>query len=43
MTSWSVHSQLSAMKIYLEATLWFVEEDGTLIASSNLGTATALR
>ena len=41
MTSWSVHSQLSAMKIYLEATLWFVEEDGTLITSSNLGTATA--
>lgn len=32
----SVSSQLKAMKTYLNASLWFVEADGTLIASSNL-------
>ncbi len=35
-TSWAVHSQLNAMRIYLDASLWFVEADGTLITSSNL-------
>lgn len=39
-SSWAVHSQLNAMRIYLDASLWFVEADGTLITSSNLeGTA----
>ncbi len=32
----SVSSQLKAMKTYLNASLWFVEADGTLIASANL-------
>ncbi|MBS5385872.1 MAG: HAMP domain-containing histidine kinase [Clostridiales bacterium] len=36
MTSWSVHSQLKAMKLYLNASLWFVDKDGVLITSSNL-------
>ena len=35
-TSWAVHSQLNAMRIYLDASLWFVEADGTLITASNL-------
>lgn len=35
-TSWAVHSQLNAMRIYLDASLWFVTADGTLITSSNL-------
>ncbi|MCI8836262.1 MAG: HAMP domain-containing protein [Ruminococcus sp.] len=40
-TSWAVHSQLNAMRIYLDASLWFVEADGTLITSSNLENTTA--
>lgn len=35
-TSWAVHSQLNAMRIYLDASLWFVEADGALITASNL-------
>lgn len=40
-TSWSVHSQLNAMRIYLDSSLWFMEADGTLITSSNLEGTTA--
>lgn len=40
-TSWAVHSQLNAMRIYLDASLWFAEADGTLITSSNLENTTA--
>ncbi|MEJ8735142.1 MULTISPECIES: sensor histidine kinase [Mediterraneibacter] len=36
MTSWSVHSQLTAMKLYLGSSLWFVDKAGVLITSSNL-------
>lgn len=41
MTSWAVHSQLNAMQIYLDSSLWFVESDGTMITSSNIGSTTA--
>ena len=34
-TAWSVHTQLNAMKIYLDSSLWFVKEDGTMITASN--------
>lgn len=34
-SSWAVHSQLNGMQIYLNASLWFVEADGTMITSSN--------
>ena len=40
-SSWAVHSQLKAMKLYLNSSLWFVEEDGTLITSANLENTTA--
>ena len=40
-TLWDVHSQLSAMKIYLNSSLWFVDADGTLITFSNLENTTA--
>lgn len=40
-TSWAVHSQLNAMRIYLDASLWFVTADGTLITSSNLENTSA--
>jgi signal transduction histidine kinase len=36
-SAWAVHSQLNAMKIYLNSSLWFVESDGTLITSSSVG------
>lgn len=35
-TTWAVHSQLDAMNIYLDSSLWFVKPDGTVITSSNL-------
>lgn len=40
-TSWAVHSQLSAMQTYLDASLWFVEADGSMITSSNVENTTA--
>ena len=40
-SSWAVHSQLSAMKTYLNSSLWFVEKDGTMITSANLKATTA--
>lgn len=36
-SAWAVHSQLEAMQIYLDASLWFVESDGTMITASNTG------
>lgn len=33
---WAVHSQLNAMRLYLNSSLWFVEADGTLITSASL-------
>lgn len=36
----SVNSQLNAMKTYLNSSLWFVQADGTLIASANLENTT---
>ncbi len=36
-SAWAVYSQLDAMQIYLEASLWFVEPDGTMITASNTG------
>lgn len=35
-SSMAVHSQLSAMSLYLNSSLWFVEKDGTMISSSNM-------
>lgn len=35
-SSWAVHSQLSAMKLYLSSSLWFVTSSGDLITSANL-------
>lgn len=32
----AVQSQLAAMRLYLESSLWFVQRDGTMITSSNL-------
>ncbi len=40
-SSWAVHSKLSAMKTYLNSSLWFVEKDGTMITSANLKDTTA--
>lgn len=37
----AVHSQLNAMKLYLNSSLWFVKSDGTMIASANIGTTNA--
>lgn len=37
----AVHSQLNAMQIYLDSSLWFVDEDGTLITASNIENTTA--
>lgn len=31
LSAWSVHSQLQAMQLYLNASVWFVKTDGTLI------------
>lgn len=39
-SSWSVQSQLKAMQLYLNASLWFVEADGTLIVSAPLDNTT---
>lgn len=33
---YAVQSQLAAMRLYLEASLWFVDADGNLITSSNM-------
>ena len=33
---YAVQSQLAAMRLYLEASLWFVDADGTMITASNL-------
>ncbi len=39
-TTWAVRSQLNAMQLYLDSSLWFVQTDGTMICSSSLdGTA----
>lgn len=35
-SSWAVQSQLSAMKLYLNSSLWFVTSGGELITSANL-------
>lgn len=35
-TTWDVHSQLNAMRVYLDSSLWFVDADGTRITASNL-------
>lgn len=35
-SAWAVHSQLDAMKLYLNSSLWFVEPDGTVITSASL-------
>ena len=34
--TWAVQSQLAAMRLYVESSLWFVRADGTMITSSNL-------
>lgn len=39
--AWSVHTQLSAMKIYMNSSLWFVSEDGTIITASNWNNTSA--
>ena len=36
LSAWSVHSQLQAMQLYLNASVWFVKTDGTLITSAPL-------
>ena len=36
LSSWSVHSQLKAMQLYLDSSIWFVKADGTLITSAPL-------
>ena len=33
---YAVQSQLAAMRLYLDASLWFVDNTGTLITSSNI-------
>ena len=30
-SSWAVQSQLAAMRLYLDSSLWFVEKNGTMI------------
>lgn len=40
-SSWAVQSQLAAMRLYLDSSLWFVEKDGTMITSSNIEGTTA--
>lgn len=40
-SSWAVHSQLNAMQIYLDSSLWFVESNGTMITSSNIESTSA--
>lgn len=37
----AVHSQLNAMKLYLNSSLWFVNADGTMITSANTGNTMA--
>lgn len=37
----AVQSQLAAMRLYLDASLWFVQQDGTMITSSILEGTTA--
>lgn len=39
--AFAVHSQLNAMKLYLNSSLWFVKADGTMIASANIGNTIA--
>lgn len=39
--AYAVQSQLAAMRLYLEASLWFVDADGTLITSSNMENTSA--
>lgn len=34
-SAWAVYSQLNAMQIYLDSSLWFVKPDGTMITASN--------
>lgn len=41
LSSWDVHFQLNAMRIYLDSSLWFVGADGTLITASNLENTSA--
>ena len=36
LSAWSVHSQLQTMQLYLNASVWFVKTDGTLITSAPL-------
>lgn len=38
---WAVQSQLIAMRLYLNSSLWFVAPDGSLITSSNIRGTTA--
>ena len=33
---YAVQSQLAAMRLYLESSLWFVDASGTMITSSNM-------
>ena len=33
---YAVQSQLAAMRLYLESSLWFVDNTGTLITASNI-------
>lgn len=40
-SSWAVQSQLAAMRLYLDSSLWFVEKNGTMITSSNIDQTTA--
>ena len=40
---WAVQSQLIAMRLYLNSSLWFVAPDGSLITSSNIRGTTAPR
>ena len=38
---YAVQSQLAAMRLYLESSLWFVDASGTMITSSNLENASS--
>ncbi len=35
-STWAVQSQLAAMRLYLESSLWFVDTNGTMITASNI-------
>ena len=39
----AVQAQLAAMRLYLDASLWFVDSTGTMITSSNIETLPPLR